>query len=395
MVESHSVFVKWSPALLNWYFRLNFLAIVIIGIGAYQARIPNYRIIPFAVVAYSAVLIPRRLPRLIIGYAVLLAYPFAVRYNGYGYSMAMQSWLPVLIHLFFVSLEKPNLRAFALATGFHVVVLALLFPSYPHPTLILDLLGVASNVFPAFILIFFMALWIENARLSASNRALADKHLQFSQCLKRVVASVLHDLARWTALSKLGLTLSSPSGIGLHDFIRRGVEGANDLALRIKETIHVDNFAFLENVPLEDILSDFRAAASSMLPVTVSGPSGFGAAYIHADRLILKNTLLNLAENAAKAKAGSFKLRIEVQDDRMSMEALDDGRGFPPDILGDLMRHPVPSLNGGSGTGLLNTKFNLAFIGAEIHLADANTGGGGETRIQITGLRLAGELKAA
>jgi signal transduction histidine kinase len=380
---------SWRSTLLDWYFRLNFLAVAVLGAAAWFARIPNHQIIPVVVIAYSVVLIPVHFPRFLLGHVVLFLFPFTVWFNNYGYQLALQCWLPVLLNLFFVYLGKPNTPVFNGLAAFHACVLVGIFLGHPHANRGLDLLGVVTNIFAALLLMLTMHLVIANTRLSEENREFAEKQRAFSQGLKRVIASVIHDMSRWTSLSHLGLALSEGEDKELHEFIRMGIAGADELAMRIKEIVQVDHFAFLESHVLAGLLEDLRPSAAAILPMRIECPASLRQVRVLVDKVLFGNAILNLVQNAAKAGALTFEIQASDGPSGIRLDARDDGKGFPEGVLRELLRHPVASGNGGTGTGLLNVKFNLAFLGAEILLTEANVGGLGKTCLSITGIRKA------
>lgn len=370
----------WRPKVVDWYFRLNFLAVAAIGTICYFARIPNHPIIPFVVAAYALVLLPYHQPRFLLAHAVLFLFPVTVWFNAYGYVLALQCWLPVLLNLFFVYLGKPNLPVFWGLAGFHACVLLGIYFGHPHANSILDFLGMVTNFFAALLLILIQLLMAANARLVERQKA-------FGLGLKRVVDSVMHDMSRWTAMSHLGLMLSGNKAGQLHEFIRLGIAGADELATRIKSIVRVDEFAFLKSHPLGLLLADVQSAAKAILAMELRCPDGLRPARVLIDKGILENALLNLVQNAAKAGARKCALAVSEADGAIRLELADDGPGLPAAILDALLLHPVPSGNGGNGSGLLNAKFNLTFMGAGISIVDPNAGGGGLTRIAITGIR--------
>lgn len=372
---------------LNFYFVLNFIAVAVIGYFAFRQRIRYYWIVPLAVAAYAPVLLPYRKPRLIIGLAVLGFFPALVILNGYGYPVAQQCWLPVLLNLFFVYLEKPDFKTFAYLVSYHLGGLVVIFAAYPHPDPLMDVLGVVTDIFGAALLVLSVKLIIRNADLLDWNRALAERHREFAECLKRISSEVIHDLSRWTALSHLGITLSGAAKDGFHKFVLQGIDGANALAARIKGVLQLDRFAYLEMHTLDSLLDEVEPVIGSLLTVDIRCPGDLRQDGVLVDKGIFANAVLNLAENAKKAGARLFRLDVGDTPQGISIEATDDGRGFPEEGLGDLFRGPVKSLNGGTGVGLLNLKMSLSFMGADIRVLDPNVGGSARTRIRISGLR--------
>jgi signal transduction histidine kinase len=372
---------------LEWYFRINFLAIATLALAAWRARIPHHELVPWVVLAYAAILLPGPLARPLLGYGILAAFPFLVKANGYGYSIALNCWLPVLLNLFFTQLARPNLSLFCLAFAYHLLTLGWIHLVFPPADPVMGALGALTNVFAAALLPFALKLIEANLNLSRENRVLAERRKVFGESLKRVVAVVLHDMSRWTGLCNLGIAQAGSGFESMHGHIAQGIRGADELATRIKELLNVDRFALLEAKAIDSLLAELESVIRPTFHVESVCPPGLRGQEVLVDRVILANAILNLAENARKAGARGFRLEAGEAEGKYYIEASDDGCGFPPDVSGMLLREPVPSRNGGTGAGLLNSKFTLAVMMAEIRISDANHGGDGRTRIRIHGLR--------
>ena len=188
-------------------------------------------------------------------------------------------------------------------------------------------------------------------------------------------------------MAHLGLALSKGDGGRLHGFIHEGIAGMDELAERIKEIIKVDRFAFLEYENLVHLLKELQPSAEAILPMELHYFTSQKSIRVLVDRGIFVNAILTLAQNAAKAGAKKFEVRLLDSAEGPRLELRDDGKGFPEGIVEDLFRHTVPSDNGGTGCGLLNVKFTLEFMEAKIRVLNYNHGGGGATRIVISGFK--------
>ncbi len=376
--------IGWRTILLEFYYWLNFLAVLIVGIFAWKQRIPHFQIIPIVVLGFSIVLIPKSGPRFFLGHAILLLFPITIWYNDYRFQQALACWLPILINLFFAYLGKPVLKSadiirFNIFSIFHLFVLGGIFLINSHKEFGLDLIGILPNAFTPLILSIAI-------KLSKENQELSQKNKEFSEGLKRVVSSVIHDMSRWTSMASLGLKLSHGISDQLHRFIHEGVDGMHELAKRIKQIIKVDQFVFFDHVNLVEFLIEVKAKAEAILPMKVQYISSQESIRVRIDKKILSDALLNLVQNAAKAESKRFEVLILDNEEDIRLEIKDDGKGFPISIVDNIFRDIVPSGNGGTGSGLLTMKFTLGFMDAKLRIIDYNHGGLGLTRILISNL---------
>jgi two-component system sensor histidine kinase TctE len=85
------------------------------------------------------------------------------------------------------------------------------------------------------------------------------------------------------------------------------------------------------------------------------------------DEVLVSRALSTLVRNAREAGAQHIQLRATAQNGGLSLCVMDNGRGFPPEILAHALE---PFARGGSGSGL-----GLAFV---VAVARAH---GGDARI--------------
>ncbi len=96
----------------------------------------------------------------------------------------------------------------------------------------------------------------------------------------------------------------------------------------------------------------------------------------------LEQALLNLLNNAAQASDTPIEIRLSWDASRISIEVLDRGPGFPPEVLDLCGRHALPAHASGCGIGLLLTCSAINQLGGELHLSQRD-GGGAAARIDL------------
>lgn len=139
--------------------------------------------------------------------------------------------------------------------------------------------------------------------------------------------------------------------------------------------------------PMRTSLSAFVRDTVAGWGQTGSVPVTIGDA-IHPDPRIvadtpLKQTLVNLLDNAVEAGAGAIRVTVTLVDDTVSIAVRDDGRGFVPAMLADVGK-PYASTKDreGAGLGLFLATNVLRTLGG--HVAARNVaGGGGEVALTL------------
>ncbi len=167
------------------------------------------------------------------------------------------------------------------------------------------------------------------------------------------------------------------------DRVRHIVRGLLDLSRRPSAHAPVD---------LRDTLRRAVTLASAGLDLTdvtlqIDAPDQ--PLTLHADPQALLQLLMNLIGNAADAiheaqRPGTITLQVTLHPDRLDLAVLDDGPGFPPDVLPHAAEPFFTTKPPGKGTGLgLAVVASLAFDhDATLHL-DSPPGGGACVRLEF------------
>lgn len=137
---------------------------------------------------------------------------------------------------------------------------------------------------------------------------------------------------------------------------------------------------------LDGVLARWRSTrprAACLLKMAVQPP---------APELVVDATLeqavVNLLNNAANACEEGIEARLDWNAERLAIEILDRGKGFPPQVLAQAGRAPLSSGTGGAGIGLLLAHAAVGRLGGTMTLANQPEGGG---RVRVE-FRLAGSL---
>jgi len=80
-----------------------------------------------------------------------------------------------------------------------------------------------------------------------------------------------------------------------------------------------------------------------------------GAAMIHADEALIHRMIGNLFDNEIKhlPQGCTVTIHLRIDDESMVLEVVDDGPGFPPEVLGNMFKHRVKGEQSrGHGLGL-------------------------------------------
>jgi two-component system sensor histidine kinase ResE len=147
------------------------------------------------------------------------------------------------------------------------------------------------------------------------------------------------------------------------------------------------------NVPrlLEDLMVDLGPAADAkgMVLGGIISSSGTDVSHvISADPMALREVFSNLLENAVKHNRPGTEISAEVKqhDSRLRVRIVDNGKGMPPDLLGDIFekgsRSYRPGMARGTGMGLYLCKMLVELHGGEISVSSQD-GTGTEFQISL------------
>jgi two-component system sensor histidine kinase PilS (NtrC family) len=113
-----------------------------------------------------------------------------------------------------------------------------------------------------------------------------------------------------------------------------------------------------------------------------------GDGVVDVDRVHLNQILWNLARNAwrhSRKEAGSVRLRVHRQGNRMELQVVDDGPGVAKDLQGQLFEPFFTTYSAGTGLGLYIARELCAANGAALDYVDRSAGA--EFRITWLGIR--------
>ena len=96
----------------------------------------------------------------------------------------------------------------------------------------------------------------------------------------------------------------------------------------------------------------------------------------------LEQAVVNLLNNAADTGADEIEATLAWNDGIITIEILDHGAGFTPQVLAQAGRAPLASGSGGAGIGLLLTQAAVDRIGGRLALTN-RSGGGASARIEL------------
>lgn len=212
---------------------------------------------------------------------------------------------------------------------------------------------------------------------------------------RRFVADASHELRTPLALLKteLELALTRDRSKGeLQDALRsaasetdRLTQLAEDLLVLARAdqgTLPLRRMQIPAGQVLEDVAERFRLRASQEgRTLTVQAEAGL---VLDADRLRVEQALGNLVENALRHGNGAVTLRAYAEDGAVGLHVLDEGRGFPNELLPHAFerftRADEARSGGGAGLGLA-----ISRVIAEAHggTAHAENRAGGTTDVWI------------
>ena len=100
---------------------------------------------------------------------------------------------------------------------------------------------------------------------------------------------------------------------------------------------------------------------------------------VRGDRIRLEQALGNLVDNALRHGAGEVRLTATAADGRVELHVLDQGQGFPPELLDrafERFTRGSPSrTGGGAGLGLSIVRVIAEAHGGTAHAANTEAGG--------------------
>jgi signal transduction histidine kinase len=135
---------------------------------------------------------------------------------------------------------------------------------------------------------------------------------------------------------------------------------------------------YLEDLPVAALVSEVCAVAGPLVDknrnrLVVAGDGGTGL--VRADRMKLRQSLLNLLSNAAKfTEAGTISLGVLRSDGWIRFTVTDTGIGMTPEQMGRLFQEftqadPSTSRNyGGTGLGLALTRRFCQMMGGDVRV---------------------------
>jgi len=164
---------------------------------------------------------------------------------------------------------------------------------------------------------------------------------------------------------------------------RQAVESLGEELDRLgRFTRELTSFARLPRPRLEvhdlgAVVSEFAAAfdlAWPSLALRVSAPGSFPAA---VDRELLRQTLVNLCDNSAHARARTVTFRLSENGNGIFLDVADDGPGFPEEVRGRVFEPYVTTrkVGEGMGLGLAISKKILLDHGGDLELVETSEPG--------------------
>ncbi|MGE0043070.1 MAG: PAS domain-containing sensor histidine kinase, partial [Vicinamibacterales bacterium] len=196
--------------------------------------------------------------------------------------------------------------------------------------------------------------------------------------LGRLTAGVAHEVKNplnamtiHLELLKQKLGAADTAGAGSHaEVIAREIRRLDDVVQGFLKFVRPEELS-LGPVPAADLVADVARgveaeAAAAGVTVEVSGADP--AAVIEADRPMLRQALMNLAQNAVQAMPEGGRLRFAIgppRDGRLEIRIEDTGVGIPPENLARIFDLYFTTRERGTGIGL-----SLVFRTVQLHNGD-------------------------
>lgn len=96
----------------------------------------------------------------------------------------------------------------------------------------------------------------------------------------------------------------------------------------------------------------------------------------------LEQAVLNLLNNAANASQDIIEIKLDWNENHITIEIGDQGPGFPPSVLAIAGQQILPAHAHGSGMGLMLTRSAIEQLGGQLKLYNASSGGA-RARIEL------------
>ncbi|MEK6276226.1 MAG: ATP-binding protein [Actinomycetota bacterium] len=175
----------------------------------------------------------------------------------------------------------------------------------------------------------------EIARLAMTLNGMLERLERSRARERRFVADASHELRTPLALLKAELELARRGGRSADELASAVSSAAEevDRLIRLAEDLlalaRLDEDGLpvhAEPIDLTELLSHVGRGRD----ITISAPAGLR---LEADRLRLEQALGNMLDNAFRHGGGRVRLTATVDGDRVTVHALDEGPGFPADLL--------------------------------------------------------------
>jgi heavy metal sensor kinase len=221
---------------------------------------------------------------------------------------------------------------------------------------------------------------------TAFNQTLARLETSFEQ-LRRFTADASHELRTpLTAIRSVGeVALQSPGNVAIYrDAIGSMLEEVDRLT-RLVESLLTISRADAGHIHLQKSsirLLDLAQESAALLDVLAEEKNqaivveGDQSVTIQADRLILRQALINLIDNAVKYSPAGGRIRVHVHaaDETAILEVLDSGPGIPPEHAKKVFERfyrvdkARSRAEGGAGLGLSIVQWAVSAHGGMVEL---------------------------
>ena len=222
---------------------------------------------------------------------------------------------------------------------------------------------------------------------TAFNQTLARLESSFGQ-LRRFTADASHELRTpLTAIRSVGeVALQAPGDAAYYRDIIGSMLEEVDRLTRLVESLLTISRADAGQIQLQKssvVLLDLAKESAALLDVLAEeknqtiAVSGDGSLTIWADRLILRQALINLVDNAVKYSPQRGQVQVNVHADRGEavIEVRDNGPGIPPEHREKIFQRFYRAdkarsrAAGGTGLGLSITQWAVSVHGGKVELS--------------------------
>jgi len=226
----------------------------------------------------------------------------------------------------------------------------------------------------------------DHALAAAREQALRDEQLV---ALGTLAAGAAHELS--TPLATMAVVIGELQRDQAPDKLQRKVDILREQIGRCKEALSVMSVSAGEfradsggSVPVRDfigtVLEQWHAQrADGVIDATVDGPAD--DAHI-LDERIVRQSLINLLNNAADASPHELALRAGWDTNSLNIEILDRGPGVDPDLANAIGTRQISGKEYGMGLGLLLSHATIHKFGGQVELS-SRADGGTRTRIRL------------